>query len=161
MPGRQEEEHTLAARVARLEDIEAIKVLKAQYCAACDSDHDPELVGALFVEDAVWEASGIIRAEGRPAIKQYMADLRATGRIRNSAHNVFNPQIEVNGDTATGHWRLLMLYTANIAPGTVQHQRIIGWYRERYVRSNGQWRYASLYCEVEESSAYALEPDKG
>lgn len=151
----------LAARVQRLEDIEAIKVLKAQYCAGCDADHDPALLGPLFVDDAVWEASGITRAEGRPAIEAYMTQLRASGRLRNSAHNVFNPQITVNGDTATGHWRLLMLYTANVGPGEVQHQRIIGWYRERYVRVDGAWRFASLYCEVEESAAYALEPDKG
>lgn len=148
----------LLERLQRMEDVEAIKQLKAEYCAACDADHDPALVGPLFVEDAVWEASGITRAEGRPAIEKYMGDLRATGRIRNSAHNVFNPRIAVNGDEATGHWRLLMLYTANAGDGEIEHHRIIGWYRERYVRHEGQWRYASLYCEVEESAAYALVP---
>jgi len=32
----------LAQRIARLEDIESIKQLKARYCAVCDTGHDPE-----------------------------------------------------------------------------------------------------------------------
>ena len=132
----------LGSRLQRLEDIESIKQLKARYCAACDADHDCTLLQPLFMPDAVWEASGITRAEGWPAIEAYMSALRASGTIRNSAHNVFNPQISVAGDEASGHWRLLMLYTTNTDP--VQYNRIIGWYRERYVRNQGQWLYASL-----------------
>ncbi len=111
---------SLEQRIQALEDIEAIKKLKARYCGHCDDDHNPEALTALFVEDGVWEASGIIRAEGHAAIKSYFSGLRASGRIRNSAHNAINPQIEVDGDTATGHWRLIMLYTGNLPSGEVQ-----------------------------------------
>lgn len=147
-------------RLQTLEDVEEIRKLKAHYCAACDDDHDPDRVIALFVPDGVWEASGIGRFEGHAKIHGYMANLRASGRIRNSAHNVFNPDIEVNGDTATGHWRLLMLYTGNAPDGGVQYFRIIGWYREAYVRTAEGWRYQSLYCQVEESAAYATEASR-
>ena len=150
---------TLERRIQVLEDIEAIKKLKARYCACCDDDHEPNALADLFVEDGVWEASGITRAEGHTAMKAYFGGLRASGRIRNSAHNVFNPQIEVDGDTATGHWRLIMLYTGNLPSGDVQYFRIIGWYREEYVRSDGGWKFRSLYCQVEENAAYAVEPD--
>lgn len=149
----------LNARLARLEDIEAIRVLKADYCAACDANHDPQRVGALFTEDAVWEAPGISRAEGRPAIEAYMQSVRDSAGLLRSAHNVFNPRIEVNGDEATGHWRLVML--ATLKPGGV-YQRIIGSYDERYRRTDDGWRISSLHCTVEENGTYQgelLHPD--
>ncbi len=150
----------LEQRIQILEDIEAIKKLKARYCAHCDDDHNPDALTALFVEDGVWEASGIIRAEGHDAIRAYFSGLRASGRIRNSAHNAINPQIEVAGDTATGHWRLIMLYTGNLPTGEVQYFRIVGWYREEYVRVDGEWLFQSLYCQVEENAPYPVEADR-
>lgn len=71
-----------------------------------------------------------------------------------TAHNVFNPSIEVDGDEATGHWRLVMLYTANTDDPAKRYQRIIGWYRERYERIDGIWRFRHLFCQVEESGPY-------
>ena len=102
------------------------------------------------------------RAEGRDAIAKMLGDLGASGVIRNSAHNVFNPIIEVEGDTATGHWRLLMLYTGIYEDGSLHYSRIIGWYDERYARINGRWQFTSLYCQVEESAPYVLatSPDQ-
>ena len=38
----------LEARITRLEDIEAIKKLKAIYCDICDDMHNPDRIGALF-----------------------------------------------------------------------------------------------------------------
>jgi hypothetical protein len=145
-------------RLDRLESIEAIRQLKARYCAGCDDDHNPETLGPLFEEDGVWEATSNGRFEGREAIMQFFADLRATGRIRNSAHHAINPIIEVDGDEATGNWRLIMLYTANLPDGGVQYLRIIGWYRESYRRTNGVWRFRSLFCQVEEHAPYPVEP---
>jgi hypothetical protein len=98
--------------------------------------------------------------EGRARVTEFMTNMRNSGRIRNSAHNVFNPIINVDGDHATGHWRLIMLYTGNVPGGGIQYFRIIGWYKETYVRQNGVWLYASLYCEVEESAPYTVEEDR-
>lgn len=150
------ESSSLAQRLQVLEDIEAIRVLKARYCAACDDDHNPETLGTLFAENAVWEASSMGRAVGRRAIQEMLGDVGRSGLIKRSAHNVFNPQIEVKGDQATGHWRLVMLYTANLPDGGVNHQRIIGWYREQYARIDGRWFFTDLYCEVEESGPYQM-----
>ena len=145
---------TVEQRIQALEDIEAIRTLKARYCAACDDDHNPDTLAALFHEDAVWEATSSGRFEGVANIRGFFADLRASGRIRNSAHHAINPIIEVEGDEATGHWRLIMLYTANAPSGGVQHLRIIGWYRERYRRLDGEWRFQHLFCQVEEHAEY-------
>ena len=62
----------------------------------------------------------------------------------------------MDGDEARGHWRLIMLYTANEPVGGVSYQRIIGWYDERYVRTDAGWKYRSLFCQVEESGAYRM-----
>ena len=40
----------LEARVRRLEDIEAIKQLKARYCALCDAGYDADGIAPLFTE---------------------------------------------------------------------------------------------------------------
>ena len=148
---------TLEQRIQVLEDIEAIRKLKARYCAGCDDDHNPDTLAALFNEDAVWEATSNGRYEGVANIRRFFADLRASGRIRNSAHHAINPIIEVDGDEATGHWRLIMLYTANVPSGGVQYLRIIGWYRESYRRVGGVWRFQSLFCQVEEHAAYPTD----
>lgn len=144
-------------RLQTLEDIEAIRKLKARYCAACDDNHNAESLGPLFADNATWEASSMGKAEGREAIKKMLGAVGTSGRIRNSAHHAINPIIEVDGDSATGHWRLIMLYTANESGGH-QFYRIIGWYRERYVRVRGEWLFHSLYCQVEEHAPYALAP---
>ena len=147
-------------RLSVLEDIEAIRKLKARYCAACDDNHNAETLGALFAEDASWEASNMGRADGRAAIQELLGAVGRSGRIRNSAHHAINPIIDVDCDRATGAWRLIMLYTASQPDGSLQYLRIIGTYRERYVRLGGEWFFQSLYCQVEEHAPYALAPQQ-
>jgi len=149
----------LQARLQVLEDIEAIRRLKARYCQLCDDDHNPDALTELFVPDGVWEATSNGRFEGHEAIHGFFAGLRASGRIRNSAHNAINPLIDVDGDTASGHWRLIMLYTANVEPPLPSFYRIIGWYKENYVRTPQGWRYKSLFCQVEEAAPYLTAPE--
>lgn len=146
-------------RLQRLEDFEAIRQLKARYCQACDDDHNPDKLGPLFTEDGVWEASSVGRAEGRAAIQKLLGDIGRSGTIRNSAHNVMNPIIEISGDTATGQWRLVMLYTGIYPDKSIHFSRIIGWYKERYQKIDGCWYIADLYCQVEEAAPYQLAPE--
>ncbi len=149
-----------AQRLQVLEDVEEIRKLKARYCQACDDDHNPDKLGPLFTEDAVWEATVMGKAEGRAAIQKMLGDLGKSGTIRNSAHNVMNPVIEVNGDTATGDWRLVMLYTGIYPNGELHYTRIIGWYKEQYARVDGRWYIKDLFCQVEESAPYLLDPNE-
>ena len=146
----------LLARVQRLEDMAEIQQLKAQYCAGCDDDHNSGTLMPLFVDGAVWDFKGVARCEGLPAIRKYFDDLRASGRIRNSAHMVTNPNIIIDGDTATGHWRFTMMYTGNVGDGSTQFCRIIGYYEDEFVRKDGQWRFVSLTPNVEENDTYPV-----
>ncbi|MEQ8689739.1 MAG: nuclear transport factor 2 family protein [Pseudomonadales bacterium] len=154
------QEETLAAKIQRMEDIEAIRTLKYRYCQACDDDHNPAKLRPLFTEDATWEASTMGPAHGREAIAKLLGDLGQSGTIRNSAHNALNPIITVEGDTARGEWRLIMLYTGVYPSGELHYSRIIGWYNETYQRTSEGWQIKSLYCQVEEAAPYLLAPDK-
>jgi len=58
----------LEQRIAQLEDIEAIKKLKASYCLHVDHANEEGWV-SLFTEDAVWESDKFGRFEGREAIR--------------------------------------------------------------------------------------------
>ena len=59
----------LAARITRLEDLEAIKQLKALYCEICDDVHNPDRIVEIFTEDGIWEGRGIGTARGRDEIR--------------------------------------------------------------------------------------------
>ena len=145
----------LRARLQQLEDVEAIRRLKAAYCAACDDDHDGDAVAALFTPDGVWQQSGDRPRVGHEEIAAKMFGIRNAGFMARSAHMVTNPVIDVDGDTATGHWRFLMMFT--YADGT-RFERIIGHYDERYQRVDGRWLFTSLKANVEERGRYQAEP---
>ena len=73
-----EQQHSAGARLAQLEqrvrvleDVNAIRHLKARYAAYCDDQYNPEGLAALFTEDAVWESQGLGRFEGRDAIRAF------------------------------------------------------------------------------------------
>ena len=133
---------TLEDRIRRLEDIEAIKQLKADYCAACDDDYEPDTLAGFFCEDAVWDGHAFGRFEGRQAIRDFFAG--APGVFSFASHNVMNPKIEVEGDTATGRWYLIQPCTAR----GEQALWLCATYRDRYRREADRWRFAHVDIEV-------------
>src|ERR1700737_1179632 len=90
----------LEKRMQLLEDIEAIKTLKYQYCHYCDANYDADAVAALYTEDAIWEGGGIGKFEGREAIRTFFKG--ASKSFKFAIHSVMNPIINVQGDRATG-----------------------------------------------------------
>src|SRR5258708_36119909 len=90
----------LEKRITVLEDVEAIKKLKARYCAICDEDHNPTKITALFAPDGIWEGAGVGKHQGHDAIRKLFQDFQH--RISFSQHNVMNPDIEVDGSHAKG-----------------------------------------------------------
>ena len=92
----------LEQRIDRLEDLEAIKQLKARYCEICDDDHNPERITSIFSEDTVWEGRGIGKARGHAEIRKLFEGFQKV--ISYSQHMVTNPVIEVDGDSAHGTW---------------------------------------------------------
>lgn len=129
----------LEQRITRLEDIEAIKQLKARYCEICDDMHNPDRVNSVFVEDAIWESADFGKAEGHAAIRELFGKFQRMFSF--SQHNITNPIIEVNGDRATGIWYIM-------GPWTYAENDDEKWlalrYDDDYVKVNGEWKYQHL-----------------
>ncbi|MSP81816.1 MAG: nuclear transport factor 2 family protein [Alphaproteobacteria bacterium] len=137
---------SLAEQIDRLASIEAIKQLKARYCAACDDHYAADAIVALFTEDAVWdagEAFGTYR--GREAIRAFFAGI--SGTITFAAHLILNPIIEVDGDQATGTFRLIMPCTM-VADGKPEARWMVSSYDNRFVRRDGVWLFQHLRVTV-------------
>ncbi len=124
----------LEQRIRKLEDIEEIKQLKHRYCAACDDSFDADAIASVFTEDAVWDGGDFGKLNGREEIRGFFQD--ADKRMPFAVHNVLNPIIEVNGDTAKGTWYLFQ--TCTFAEG---NRAIWGAarYDDEYVRRDGKW----------------------
>ncbi len=129
----------LAARLTRLEDIEAIKQLKARYCEICDDDHNPDRITDVFSDNGIWEGRGIGKAEGHPAIRELFVGFQKMMSF--SQHMVMNPIIEIDGDRAHGTWYFF-------GPFTFRKNNQAKWqstrYHEDYVKVDGVWKIAHL-----------------
>lgn len=122
-----------------LEEIEAIKQLKARYFRCMDTK-DWEAFASVFTADATLDAGeddarGMLR--GRDAIVR-----RVSGVLRDAVtvHHGHMPEIELLGpDRARGVWAM---YDYVELPQLVLH----GWghYHEEYAKQDGIWRIRSL-----------------
>ena len=139
----------LEKRITILEDVDAIKRLKARYCAVCDDNHNPEQIVTLFAEDGIWEGAGVGQHKGHDAIRKLFLGFQE--RISFSQHNVMNPQIEVTGDRAKGTWYFL-------GPFTMRKGNRAMWlaarYEDDYVKINGEWKIQHLRAIGRMSAPY-------
>jgi ketosteroid isomerase-like protein len=132
---------SLAQKIRLLEDIEAIKQLKALYCKYCDGGwagptHDYDKIAELFTEDAVTDGTAG-RTEGRENIRRLYQSYQATPF---AFHRVTNPIIAVAGDRATGEWHVLVA----LRRPDGQAVWVAGIYDEEYVRTADGWRIKTL-----------------
>jgi ketosteroid isomerase-like protein len=129
---------SLEERLQVLEDVEAIKKLKARYTLAVDA-RDAEGVVSLFTADGVWDGGSFGRYEGKDAVRSFFRSVPE--RLSFFVHYVSNPLIEIDGDRATGSWYLLEPCT--FAEG---NQPVWGSarYEERYRRVGGEWKFEEM-----------------
>ena len=129
----------LEKRIRIIEDIEAIKKLKAKYFRCVDKKLWDEMETVL-TEDAVADyGMGIELLQGRKAILEFLKkNLDRDSMI--SVHQGHNPEIEITSDTtARGVWvlndRLIIQTIATLN----------GWryYEDEYVKVNGEWKKKS------------------
>jgi ketosteroid isomerase-like protein len=144
-------------RLRLLEDREEIARLKARYCNFNDggwpgqpSHHFIDEVMALFVADAVWDGGpGIGVAEGRENIRALFITFKAVPFV---VHNVMNPLIDVDGDTARAQYHAVI-------PGTHPGGQAVwtfGYYDEQCVRTPQGWRYQRMKFTALANSPYEL-----
>ncbi len=129
----------LEQRITRLEDIEAIKQLKARYCDICDDTHNPDRIASVFAADGIWEGGDFGQAQGHEAIQELFLGFR--NMFTFSQHNISNPIIEIDGNRATGIWYIM-------GPWTLTEDNKEIWmaarYDDDYVKVDGEWKYQHL-----------------
>ena len=128
----------LERMITVLQDIEAIKKLKAKYWRCVDKKLWSELE-EVFAEDATADYGPDLQFQGRKAIMQFLKDSLGAESMQ-TAHGGHNPEIEITGDTtARGIWALqdyLIMAPNNKMVG-------LGHYEDEYVKINGQWKKKS------------------
>ena len=139
----------LAARLDRLEAIEAVRQLKADYCRYADENSDAaaEKFSQLFTPDAILdegEELGVV--QGRDALIRIHRHFWKGLKL--NQHFAFSPSIKVDGVRASAHWRLLQLINA-IHPEGDRAFWACGAYDETYLRTEEGWRIAHVKAEVD------------
>jgi len=135
----------LAAKIQVLEDVEAIKRLKATYCYLCDAGLDDvrnrdELI-SHFTSNARLDFGYGPESmfQDREGLEIFFSAVPVS--VSFCMHMVHNPIIEVNGDKATGRW-YFEAPTTDHATGKAQW--MAGTYFEEYVREKGEWKIDSI-----------------
>ncbi|TCJ14909.1 nuclear transport factor 2 family protein [Parasulfuritortus cantonensis] len=142
----------LADRIARLEDIEAIRAMVATYALGADRNNDPAILGPLFADDAEWVCEGFGHYRGRREIADELARIGREA-IRWSLHYMVSPLVEVapDGRSARCHWYLWEL--ARVADGEANW--IGGWYESTLSKAAGSWSFSHVRLHLKLMSPHA------
>ena len=138
-----------AARLDRLEAIEAIRVLKARYADVCDTGYDPVRMRPFFTDDSVWDGGPRFgRYEGVEAVCGFFAGI--SSQITWALHYMIAPIIEVADDclTATGSWYLLEPCTIATDDGA-RAMVITGRYADRYRKEPDGWKFSEVVLDCQ------------
>lgn len=143
---------SLAERLGRLEDIEAIRTMVATYALGADRNNDPAILGPLFADDAEWVCEGFGHYRGRAQIADELARIGREA-IRWSLHYMVSPLVEVaaDGHSARCHWYLWEL--ARVADGAANW--IGGWYESVLLKSAEGWRFSHVRLHLKLMSPHA------
>lgn len=125
-----------------IEDIEAIKQLKARYFRLMDTKDWDGLAGVFTPDveiDVSGEGGGVTRS-----VAEYIPFLRAAIGEVITVHHGHMPEIELTSDTtARGTWALEdQLWWPEGGP--IRHMHGYGHYHETYEKTGGAWRIKTL-----------------
>jgi hypothetical protein len=129
----------LETRIRVLEDIEAIRQLKARYWRYVDNKLWDDLADC-FTEDVVLSVpSGTeeeMKLEGKKALLGFLKGVLGESML--TTHQGHQSEIEIiSQTTAKGIW-VLRDYNVDSKVNTVYDGR--GYYEEEYIKENGEWK---------------------
>jgi len=138
---------TLEERITKLEDIEAIKQLKAFYAVQADRkytddhrrkpneeiDEAARQQASVFTENAIWDGGKQFGVQkGKQAIYEFLR----SGAWKFSIHMFLNPIINVNVDKANGEWVLWQTATLENTDQAVFLSAITN---DEYIKKERKW----------------------
>ena len=125
----------LEKRVQCLEDIEAIKKLRALYAQYCDDNYNSEKLGELFTEDCVFDGGGVVGLyQGKKAIVEFFA--KVPEKVSFSVHTVMVPDITIEGNKARAGWYELCMCTLRDGNRAFW---VVAFLKEEYKKVDGKW----------------------
>ena len=124
-------------RLRRLEDIEAIRALKARYLFSCDRK-DPAGMRACFVDGPVHIDYGAVGTfDNADALVKLYTEMACHDHMVEMHHGM-NPQIEVLDEAnARGTWSLHYFLINTQTRGVTQ---LAGYYEDEYCKTGGAWK---------------------
>lgn len=136
-------------RIERLEAVHSIQQLVARYALGADRRNSPQIMTTLFSPDAVWEAPGFGRCEGRKAIVKHLADI-GRKQIVWSLHYMVAPIIELADDLKSGTcrwhlWELAQMADKNASP---RSHWIGGWYESEVIQVRKRWIFSHVLLDL-------------
>jgi len=133
-------ESDLERRIRILEDVEAIKKLKARYWYCIERKLWDDLPD-VFAKDAIgYYGDRVLKGK-----ENVVERLKNRLNLGTNLHRGHSPMIEVTSDTtATGKWDL----HDSLTFGTPALKGFEGWgsYEDEYVKEEGKWKIKSSRC---------------
>lgn len=147
---------SLEQRIARLEALEAVKILIAGFARGADAGCDPGLLRPLFTDDARFDIDRFGSMEGGDEIAAQMH--RNTDRGFNwTVHYLTTPVIELADDLESGRC-FFYLWEVATHPTAEEGDKaywIGGWYdAELECVADGSWRFSHLRLTIKLMSPY-------
>jgi hypothetical protein len=145
------DQRDLETRLRIIEDIEAIKQLKALYAEICDDRYNPKRMQRLFTEDALWDGGEVWGVyKGRDKIMGFFSE---AGKEITGVHFFVQPRIRVTSEnTAEGSWYLLQQGTKGDMAFWLSAVEY-----EKYVKIDGEW----FFKEVKFKEFFATPFEEG
>ena len=142
-------EPTVTALAARV----AIRELRHRYSRHVD-DCAWDAWAELFTEDAVCDYEGRPPLDGRRAIREFGRSV-LDREYRFTMHVPLLPVIDIEGDTATGRWYLVLWYGRSDGDAGWR----LGRYHDEYRRVDGTWKFAGVgtIMHAHSGDSFALE----
>jgi hypothetical protein len=133
-----------ATTLQHLLDRQAIEELKARYCRCLDQKRWDEF-RQVFTDDLVIDV-GTLQCNGAD---DYIATARQRTAGATTVHQCSMPEIEIDGDRATGIWAMtdVVRRGPERAPDGLVAFHGYGHYYEQYRRTADGWRIASVRVE--------------
>ena len=127
-----------------LSDVLQLQVLKAAYCEtvdACfqDTGKATARLAELFTED-VRADYGMGPLNGRKAVIGFLLDAIVSTN-ESLWHSLHTPLINVTGDTATGHWTVMV---RSKHKGAATPDMIYGRYLDEFRRTSQGWQISTI-----------------
>ncbi|MCX2965640.1 nuclear transport factor 2 family protein [Gordonia aquimaris] len=117
-----------------MDDLESIKQLKYRYLRALDTK-DWDVFAETLTDDITGEYGSSLNFGNRAELVDYMRT--SVGPAVITEHRVAHPEIDVEGDCATGRW---YLQDRVIVPDFQFMLIGAAFYRDRYRRTDQGWR---------------------